>query len=59
MIPGKYRVKLIEDQNKNGRWDPVQWDKKYCQKSNTLGYSGIKSRLEIEVGIKTISVTIH
>lgn len=28
VIPGKYRVKLIEDQNKNGRWDPVQWDKK-------------------------------
>ena len=28
VIPGKYRVKLIEDQNKNGRWDPAQWDKK-------------------------------
>jgi hypothetical protein len=49
LTPGEYYVRIIEDENENGQWDPINWETKR-QAEKILWYrSIIKVRANWEV----------
>lgn len=49
LIPGEYYLRILLDENANGRWDPFSWENK-CQAESVLWYrSIIKVRANWEV----------
>jgi uncharacterized protein (DUF2141 family) len=49
LVPGEYYVRIIEDENENGQWDPINWETKQ-QAETILWYrSIIKVRANWEV----------
>ena len=56
--PEDYTLELIEDTNKNGRWDPVNWwQKTQAEKVKKIKVDGLKENWALEREIKYTSDT--
>ena len=53
LLPGKYEVKIIEDLNGNGRWDPGNYDKKLqSEKISTASVEELRAGWDVEAEVK-------
>lgn len=53
LLPGKYEVKIIEDLNSNGRWDPGNYDKKLqSEKISTAPVEELRAGWDVEAEVK-------
>ncbi len=53
LLPGKYELKIIEDLNGNGRWDPGNYDKKLqSEKISTAAIEELRAGWDVEAEVK-------
>ena len=53
LLPGKYELKIIEDLNGNGRWDPGNYDKKLqSEKISTAAVEELRAGWDVEAEVK-------
>ena len=53
LLPGKYEMKIIEDLNGNGRWDPGNYDKKLqSEKISTAAIEELRAGWDVEAEVK-------
>jgi len=53
LLPGKYELKVIEDLNSNGRWDPGNYDKKLqSEKISTATIEELRAGWDVEAEVK-------
>ena len=53
LLPGQYELKIIEDLNGNGRWDPGNYDKKLqSEKISTASIEELRAGWDVEAAVK-------
>ena len=53
LLPGKYTLKIIEDLNGNGRWDPGNYDRKLLsEKISTATIEELRAGWDVEAEVK-------
>ena len=53
LLPGQYELKVIEDLNGNGRWDPGNYDKKLqSEKISTAAIEELRAGWDVEAEVK-------